>query len=235
MCACGGGVCIASEWDLRTRYTCSSWHRQTPGQRDLVQRARWRQADRLTLTCVHTRHSIRWKNAITAAAAYPSVCSGDERRRHCSRVLVALVSAALWSVEPGNSCWEWLKEAEMACGQLKCAAAAVFLRGLRPCWKHGGACCAFDGSPSVEDFKKKTSVKGGKAGVEINTEKRDQRHISGPSKNRTIIRRKAQQRSLLMEKLPLQASGSIAGDVVPQIPKMFKQPLRVQTAPPPSF
>ncbi|KAJ1098285.1 hypothetical protein NDU88_003401 [Pleurodeles waltl] len=35
-----------------------------------------------------------------------------------------------------------------------------------------------------------------------------------------------------MEKLPLQASGSTTGDVGPQIPEMFKQPLRVQTAPP---
>ncbi|KAJ1107265.1 hypothetical protein NDU88_004658 [Pleurodeles waltl] len=82
----------------------------------------------------------------------------------------------------------------------------------------------------VKTLKKNRVSKGGKAGVEINIDNMTQRHILGPSKKRTIIQSKAQQSSLLMEKL--QASGSTAGDVGLQIPEMFKQPLRVQTAAP---
>ncbi|KAJ1143551.1 hypothetical protein NDU88_009859 [Pleurodeles waltl] len=111
---------------------------------------------------------------------------------------------------------------------------AALFRRLRPRWRCRGAWCASDGPKIGEDLNTPPNVKGGEAGVEINAEKKDQRHISGPLKNRTFTQRKAQQSSLLMEKLPLQASGPTAGDVAPQIPEMFKQTLRVQTEAPPS-
>ncbi|KAJ1190999.1 hypothetical protein NDU88_000316 [Pleurodeles waltl] len=82
-------------------------------------------------------------------------------------------------------------------------------------------------APKVAKTFKTPRVSRGNPGLETNTERRDKKHPSGPSKNPANVQRKAQQSGSLMEKLKLQASGPLlpgsykdaaAADMEPQIP-----------------
>ncbi|KAJ1124402.1 hypothetical protein NDU88_002863 [Pleurodeles waltl] len=73
----------------------------------------------------------------------------------------------------------------------------------------------------------------GKPNLEKKMRRRDQKHPLGPSKTRANVQRKAQQSGPLMEKLQDSVSHVPTVDTGPQIPEMFKQPLRVKHTPPP--
>ncbi|KAJ1127685.1 hypothetical protein NDU88_006078 [Pleurodeles waltl] len=72
----------------------------------------------------------------------------------------------------------------------------------------------------------------GKPSLEMNMGRRDQKHPVGPSKNRANVQRKVQQSGSLMDKLQYSVNYVPTADMGPQIPEMFKQPLRMKCTPP---
>ncbi|KAJ1100880.1 hypothetical protein NDU88_005955 [Pleurodeles waltl] len=72
----------------------------------------------------------------------------------------------------------------------------------------------------------------GKPSLEINMERRDQKHPVGPSKYRANVQRKVHQSGSLMDKLQDSVNYVPTADMGPQIPEMFKQPLRMKRTPP---
>ncbi|KAJ1106243.1 hypothetical protein NDU88_003646 [Pleurodeles waltl] len=72
----------------------------------------------------------------------------------------------------------------------------------------------------------------GKPNLEINEGRRDQKYPAGPSKDRASVQRKAQQSGPMLEELQDNAKLVPIVDTGPQIPKMFKQPMRMKYMPP---
>ncbi|KAJ1092220.1 hypothetical protein NDU88_005332 [Pleurodeles waltl] len=79
---------------------------------------------------------------------------------------------------------------------------------------------------------KTTRVVQRKPNPEINVGRRDKKHSVGPPKDRASAQRKAQQSSPVMEKLQDNAKHVPTVATGPQIPAMFKKPLRTNQMPP---
>ncbi|KAJ1123744.1 hypothetical protein NDU88_002211 [Pleurodeles waltl] len=166
----------------------------------------------------------------------PTVCFlGMKESVIAAAVFVVLDISALRSTELGNSCKEQSEQRDLAHRRAVCISGTASWHLRR-----AGLVAALRWlvmASNAARAPKAPRVSWGKPGLVTSMERREQKHLPCSQTTRVSEQQTRGQSGLPMEKQPLQASGLSQGDgskdvsaeyVGPQIPEMFKQPLRTK-------